>query len=140
METVGLHHFNIKAPLELIERVRDFYVEVLGLTVGDRPNFSRRGFWLYSRNAAIVHLTAYDDADARMSVENGKSFLDHVAFSCEGLAGLLSRLKRLKVAYDVVELPSVGQIQVFVRDPAGVGVELNFTNESLAKREAAAAS
>ena len=40
MSVVGLNHFNISAPAELIEEVRDFYVEVLGLTVGDWPNFA----------------------------------------------------------------------------------------------------
>lgn len=39
MDTVGLSHFNITASDELLEKVRDFYVEVLGLAVGERPSF-----------------------------------------------------------------------------------------------------
>lgn len=46
MYTAGLNHFNITAPGELLEKVRDFYVEVLGLIVGERPGFRRNGFWL----------------------------------------------------------------------------------------------
>lgn len=130
MKTTGLHHFNITAPAELIEKVRDFYVEVLGLKVGERPAFRREGFWLYSHDAPIVHLTACDDRDKRAKGERGLNFFDHIAFSCEGLAGLIARLKRLKMAYEVIEITSLGQVQVFVRDPAGVGVELNFVNES----------
>lgn len=132
MNTVGLHHFNITAPSRLLEQIRDFYVGVLGLSVGERPNFRRKGFWLYSGNVPIVHLTACDDADARTSGESALNYFDHIAFSCEGLAGLISRLKQLNIAYEVVEIASLGQVQVFVRDPAGVGVELNFVNESLA--------
>jgi catechol 2,3-dioxygenase-like lactoylglutathione lyase family enzyme len=131
METVGLSHFNITTPYELLEKVRDFYVEVVGLAVGDRPGFRRRGFWLYAGNEPIVHLTACDPDDGRAVGEAGLSFFDHIAFSCEGLLGLIERLGCLKIPYEVVEIPSLKQIQVFVRDPAGVGVELNFVNESL---------
>jgi catechol 2,3-dioxygenase-like lactoylglutathione lyase family enzyme len=131
METLGLHHFNITAPSELLEQIRDFYVAVLGLTVGDRPNFRRHGFWLYSRDVPIVHLTACDDTDARVAGETGLHFFDHIAFSCKGVAGLLSRLKQLNIKYEVVAIASLGQIQVFVHDPGGVGVELNFINETL---------
>lgn len=132
METTGLHHYNITAPSELLEKVRNFYVEVLGLTIGKRPNFMREGFWLYSRNDPIVHLTACDELDARADGKTGLSFFDHIAFSCRGLIGLIQRLKELEIPYEVVEITSLGQIQIFVRDPAGVGVELNFVNESLA--------
>jgi catechol 2,3-dioxygenase-like lactoylglutathione lyase family enzyme len=131
MGTVGLHHFNITAPYELLEKVRDFYVEVLGLVVGERPGFRRKGFWLYTGNEPIVHLTAGDDAHARANGESGRDFFDHVAFSCEGLSGFIERLKGLNIPYEVVEIASLKQLQVFLRDPAGVGVELNFVNESL---------
>ncbi|HKQ50847.1 MAG TPA: VOC family protein [Pyrinomonadaceae bacterium] len=129
METTGLHHFNITAPYEMLERVRDFYVEALGLTVGERPDFRRKGFWLYSRGEPLVHLTACDDGDARANGEIGPNFFDHIAFACRGLAGCIARLKQLEIDYEVVEITSLRQTQVFVRDPSGVGVELNFVNE-----------
>jgi catechol 2,3-dioxygenase-like lactoylglutathione lyase family enzyme len=132
MATVELNHFNITAPSELLERVRDFYVEVLGLEVGARPGFRRKGFWLYAGDIPIVHLTACDASDPRANGQSEMSFLDHIAFSCKGLSGIIERLKRLNIPYEVVEIASMGQVQVFVRDPARVGVELNFVNESLA--------
>jgi catechol 2,3-dioxygenase-like lactoylglutathione lyase family enzyme len=131
MNITGLNHFNITAPEELLEKVRDFYIQILGLVVGDRPGFRRKGFWLYAGQLPIVHLTACDMKDARTGGETGLSFFDHIAFSCKGLSGLIGRLKQLSVDYEVVEINSLGQVQVFVRDPAGVGVELNFVNESL---------
>lgn len=130
MNTVGLNHFNITAPVELLEKVRDFYVEVLGLAVGDRPDFRREGFWLYAGREPIVHLTACEIDDARAAGKAGPGFLDHVAFSCKGLSGLIERLKRLNIPYEVSEVASLGQVQVFLHDPARVGVELNFVNES----------
>lgn len=131
MNTVGLDHFNITVPSDLLEKVRDFYVEVVGLVVGERPGFERKGFWLYAGNAPIVHLTACDESDTRINGETGLSFFDHIAFSCQGLTGLIERLTRLNIPYEVVEISSLGQLQVFVRDPAKVGVELNFVNESV---------
>ena len=132
MNTLGLSHFNITVPDEMLEKVRDFYVEVLGLAVGDRPGFRRKGFWLYAGQEPIVHLTACDVDDARARAEVGSNFFDHIAFYCKGLSEMIERLKRFNIPYEVAEISSLGQVQVFVRDPAQVGVELNFSNESLA--------
>jgi catechol 2,3-dioxygenase-like lactoylglutathione lyase family enzyme len=126
MTVVGLNHFNITAPSELIEDVRDFYVEVLGLTVGDRPNFARRGYWLYSGGKPIVHLVVSVEKDVRTNGGSNPSFVDHVAFSCKGPSEFIARLKALGIAYDVAEVSSRKQVQVFIRDPVGVGVEMNF--------------
>jgi catechol-2,3-dioxygenase len=131
MNTVGLSHFNITAPYELLEKVRDFYVEVVGLVVGERPSFRRRGFWLYAGGEPIVHLTACDEDDERADAESRLNFFDHIAFSCRGLSRVIQRLKQLNIPYEMVEIASLGQIQLFLRDPARVGVELNFVNESL---------
>jgi catechol 2,3-dioxygenase-like lactoylglutathione lyase family enzyme len=128
-----LNHFNVTASAEVIERVRDFYVEVLGLTVGERPGFRRAGFWLYAGAEPVVHLTTEDADDARTS--NPRTTFDHVAFSCEGLREFVGRLERAGVEYGVDEVASLGQVQLFLRDPAGVGLELNFTGESFARKE-----
>ena len=37
MSISGLDHFNIRA--RDMDAMRDFFVDVIGLTVGDRPNF-----------------------------------------------------------------------------------------------------
>ena len=131
----GLNHFNITAPADLIERVRDFYVEVIGLSVGDRPGFRREGFWLYAGAEPLVHLTTSDDARATAA----RSTFDHVAFSCEGLREFVERLERAGVEYESDEVASLNQTQLFLRDPAGVGLELNFEGESPARKESARA-
>lgn len=128
----GLNHFNITAPYELLEKVRDFYVEVLGLAVGERPNFTRKGFWLYAGDEPLVHLTACDSEDTRAAGVAAPGFFDHIAFSCKGLSEVIERLKRFDISYEVDEVVPLNQVQLFVRDPSGVGVELNFVNESFA--------
>jgi catechol 2,3-dioxygenase-like lactoylglutathione lyase family enzyme len=135
MSVTGINHFNITAPSALLEQVRDFYVEVLGLAVGERPVFRRKGFWLYAGENPIVHLTEDDTETARAGDESAHCFLDHIAFSCQGLAGLIERLKRLDIPYRMSEVSALGQVQVFVRDPARVGVELNFAQEPAAQKQ-----
>jgi catechol 2,3-dioxygenase-like lactoylglutathione lyase family enzyme len=131
----GLDHFNITAPADLIERVRDFYVEVIGLSEGSRPDFMSRGFWLYAGSEPLVHLSASGPAGGAEAEARGH--FNHVAFSCEGLGEFVERLERAGVEYEVDEVASLDQTQLFLRDPAGVGVELNFTGESLARKESA---
>jgi glyoxylase I family protein len=128
----GIQHYNIAAGAELIERVKDFYVEALGFKVGHRPGFMRGGFWLYAGGEPLVHLGVRGEGDARAGEASADGALDHVAFSCEGLADFVARLERAGVPYTADEVPSLRQVQLFLRDPAGVGVELNFTGESLA--------
>ena len=44
----------------------------------------------------------------------------HAAIICVMLNRLISRLKQLDLAYEVVQIASLGPTQVFVRDPAGI--------------------
>jgi len=130
MSVININHFNITAPSELLLKVRDFYVEVLGLKVGERPGFRRNGFWLYAGDEPLVHLTVDEREESQAGVESKHGFLDHVAFTCRGLPELLERLKRLDIPYRMSEVSSLGQVQVFVSDPASVRVELNFVDET----------
>jgi hypothetical protein len=52
--------------------------------------------------------------------------LDHVAFSCTGLAAMKAKLAECGVAYQERVVPRDGQVQLFLQDPNGVSVELNY--------------
>lgn len=122
----GLHHYTLR-PVDL-EKTKDFYVDLLGLEVGHRPPLGFPGYWLYTGGEPTVHLIGPRDADRglppRAAGETG--LLDHIAFSCTGLAAMKARLAERGVEYRERVVPRDGQIQIFLHDPNGVAVELNY--------------
>ena len=121
MKILRIDHINIAGSFNLLERCRAFYVDMLGLTEGARPRFRRRGFWLYAGDWAVVHLseTAEDQGPPRGP-------LNHFAFKCEELEDAVARLDRNGVPYRLERVPNSGETQLFVEDPAGTSIELNF--------------
>jgi len=126
MTISSLSHYNIRAPAALLEQVRAFYCEVLGLRVGPRPSFNSRGYWLYAGERDILHLST-ELAAAGDGQAQATGWLDHIAFSCQGLKETRMRLDTLGIAYEVGGVATLGQVQLFLTDPSGLGVELTFT-------------
>jgi catechol 2,3-dioxygenase-like lactoylglutathione lyase family enzyme len=105
-----------------VAELRRFYVEVLGLREGPRPNFSFGGAWLYCGDRPVVHLIE----KAEMAGLVGDLRLQHFAFSAEDLAGCLTRLRELGVAYRVGVVRDFGICQINLRDPDGNHLHLDF--------------
>lgn len=124
MPVSGFSHYNLRGDRPTVERLRDFYVEVIGLEVGFRPLINSFGYWLYAGGAAVLHLS--EARSASPPVEAAGSF-DHAAFACTDLGGFEQRLARHGVAFRKMEVAGTGVIQLFCRDPAGNGVELSFS-------------
>lgn len=124
MPILGFAHYNLRAPLELLDALRDFYRDVLGLTVGARPPFATHGYWLYAGERDVLHLSV---ARPGQDWQRGDiSSFDHAAFRCTDPQGFEHKLQRLGLEYRRAEVRQTGQLQLFLRDPAGNGVELNF--------------
>lgn len=123
-----LHHFNFHAPPELIARLRDFYVDVIGLKEGPMPGkASFPAYWLYLGDTPVVHLNGGPlDPPADDAAPRGTGWMDHVAFKCDDYAGARAHLDGLGVAYTTNEIPAFGLNQIFLVDPAGLRIELNF--------------
>src|SRR5207253_850709 len=100
---------------------RTFYVEVLGLQDGHRPPFRSRGFWLYAGERPVVHLTVKEH-----DAPGGRTALDHFAFTCDGLEDVMARLREHGIAFELDPARDTKAAQLFVTDPAGVSLELNF--------------
>ncbi|HJR83413.1 MAG TPA: hypothetical protein VJ775_05755 [Sphingomicrobium sp.] len=124
MPVLGLSHFNLRASRPLLDDLKDFYVEVVGLRPGFRPLFQRFGYWLYAGDIDVLHLT---EADASERQALGVlTTLDHVALNCAGRASYEAALSQHGVDYKVASVTQTQQVQLFFDDPAGNGVELIF--------------
>lgn len=123
MTTEALNHVNIATPLDQLSAVRDFYVEVVGLEDGPRPNIQVPGHWLYAGGAPVLHLMQQRADDGPAGVLGP---VDHVAFTCSDLEGVERRLAALGVEYRRNDYEEFGFVQLFLRDPTGLGVEMNF--------------
>jgi len=120
----GLDHYNLRGSRELLDRIRDWYRDVVGLEVGERPPFRFHGYWLYAGGRPILHLSEASPGEEHPVP--GAGTFDHVAFGCAGFAAMRARLDALRVPYRVADVPQTGVRQIFLQDPAGNGVELNF--------------
>ena len=139
-----LQHYTIE-PSNL-EATKDFYCDVLGLQNGDRPPLGFPGYWLYSGGVPTVHLLG--DRKPRDGIVvrgtekkfDDTSRFDHIAFSASDLAGVRKRIEGKKVTFREQVIPRTGGTQIFLYDPDGIGVELNFDpSETPADKRAEAA-
>lgn len=123
-----LHHINIQT--DKLEETRAFYEKVLGLYVGARPDFAGFGYWLFvpGSDHPIVHLSLLAKEGPDQAPDCGNR-IDHVAFFGRDLEGTLAHLDKLGVEYeanpDRLYLDSK-MVQVFMKDPNGIVVELGF--------------
>ncbi len=124
MAAIGLSHYNIKAPLEKLEEVRDFYCSVVGLVQGPRPPFNSFGYWLYARDEAILHLSESRQGEAPAVTTS--TTVDHVAIACTDFDVMKRTLDQHGIEYTSTVVPGLNVRQLFLRDPAGNGLELIF--------------
>jgi catechol 2,3-dioxygenase-like lactoylglutathione lyase family enzyme len=114
----GMNHFTVLA--DDLERTRAFY-ELLGLRVGERPPLRFPGIWLYAGGHPVLHVISRQPLpDERRGV------LDHMAFSARGLVPLVERLRAAAIPHEVREQPVTRVRQLFLFDPNGARVELDF--------------
>ena len=134
MSIERLDHYSIRT--KDLDGTRRFYTEALGLQAGPRPNFSFPGVWLYQGRSAVVHLIGVDpnDADglrdhlgdADLDARSGTGALDHVAFVGSDLEAMRERFRAAQVPFRERTVPPLNLRQIFVQDPNGVTIELNF--------------
>ena len=125
MSLYSLQHVNIRTH-KLAETV-SFFEHVLGLQNGERPNFGFPGAWMYLPNSeeAVVHLIGEEKEQP-----HGSGSVDHVAFGAKGWNEHIARFEKLGYTFEKRDVPGRAFRQLFIRDPNGVLVELNFdTNE-----------
>jgi LAO/AO transport system kinase len=132
---LALDHVNLRTPGPMQQALRAFYAEVVGLQEGPRPPFGTKGYWMYASGHPVLHLSLSKPEPASESsmppagqgqAKAPQGSLDHVAFRMRDYHGVSERLKRLGVHYAQADVPQSQQRQLFIRDPAGNTVELQF--------------
>jgi catechol 2,3-dioxygenase-like lactoylglutathione lyase family enzyme len=117
---VGMNHFTVIA--HDAQRTLDFYVGLLGLTVGPRPDLGFAGAWLYAGGPqAVLHV--YFDRPVPVPPAG---VIDHMAFTAKDLAGVKARLDARGLEYTLRRQAGGGPWQLFCLDPNGAKVELDF--------------
>ena len=107
-----------------LEETKDFYVDIVGLSVGKRPDFSFPGYWLYLGDTPCVHLAGSDRGSG--DAGTGRGAIDHVAFNAEDFDAARAGLDAAGIDYEHRLVPGAPLQQLFITDPNGVKVEINF--------------
>jgi catechol 2,3-dioxygenase-like lactoylglutathione lyase family enzyme len=138
MAITKLAHYSIRTTA--LEDSLRFYTEILGFQAGFRPSFDFPGHWLYrggdEAEFGIVHLIGIDADDPAGLVDylgdkdaaslRGSAAVDHLAFLANDLPDMHARLRRAGLPFRERTVPQLGLHQLFVEDPSGVTIELNF--------------
>jgi catechol 2,3-dioxygenase-like lactoylglutathione lyase family enzyme len=117
-----------------IEATRRFYCDALGMRVGFRPELEFDGYWLYVGDVPCIHVAErhsyarYLDAVGipMSSGERGSGMVDHVAFNGTDFDGMAERLRALGIEAHRNDVADIGLKQLFLVDPSGIKIELNF--------------
>jgi catechol 2,3-dioxygenase-like lactoylglutathione lyase family enzyme len=123
MPLTEINHVNFRTDRDTMHLLRDFYCNVLGLTVGKRVASTTYGYWLYIGDNDVVHLAEYKTPEPPQLHVHGP--FDHVSFTCTDMPAMEAHLAANDVTYTTRTLAN-GVRQINLKDPAGNGVELNF--------------
>lgn len=145
MPLESLDHYSVRT--QDIAASIDFYTAVLGLVCGPRPHFPFGGAWLYRAGedgrpagGSVVHLV---DAGAEQAdglrdflgdkggpAGSGTGRLDHIAFRAADIAAMYRLLGRSGVPFRERRVADTPLHLLFVEDPSGITIELNYTGEA----------
>jgi catechol 2,3-dioxygenase-like lactoylglutathione lyase family enzyme len=133
-----LAHCSIRT--DKLAETRRFYIDVLGLSEGPRPNFPFPGVWLYLGDKDVIHIVGIDPDDPAglegyLGGRQGgggsdTGSIDHVAFVARNVSEIKTRLEGNAISFRQRTVPGMDLEQIFVVDPNGVTIELNFPGEA----------
>jgi catechol 2,3-dioxygenase-like lactoylglutathione lyase family enzyme len=146
-----LAHYSVRA--KDLDASTAFYTEVIGRRVGPRPPFGFPGVWLYlaqdeaAAEQGCVHLIGDGDQAARDRYLGGRpglksagtGALDHIAFLADDWPTGRRRLRAAGVSFTERLAPGLDMRQVFITDPDGLVVELNYPEVAGGARDQKAA-
>ncbi len=120
----SIDHFTIRT--HDLDATVAFYESVLGMTVGDRPAFDFPGAWLYCGDRPLVHVVVID----RESGSETGAF-DHLALEATDIDGMRRYFEDRVIVFRETRVPLTRTRQIFLTDPNGITIELNFKDAAL---------
>jgi catechol 2,3-dioxygenase-like lactoylglutathione lyase family enzyme len=127
-----LNHYFVRATD--LEATRSFYCDALGLAVMPRPPFPFPGYWLGREGRIWVHMGQHGVPNAELyyrgtsanAAQDNAGVVDHIAFLASDPDEFRDRFDTMHCDYWARQLPDFKLFQIFVRDPDGLAIELNF--------------
>ena len=132
MPLAHIEHYLIAA--DDMEATKNWYCDVLGMQEGWHPEFNFPVYWLYLDGKDVVHISqsaknATDNQKTylgRTSQSTGTGAIDHIAFRATGLPDTMAHLKNVGIEFKERRANGQALYQLFMFDPNGIKVELNF--------------
>lgn len=132
MPVTDLNHYFVRA--RDLEQTKAFYCEAFDLAPYPRPTFAFPGYWLGREDKIWVHMGPQDIENAGIhyrgtpadAARANSGVVDHIAFAATGPEEFRERLTRMKADWWARSFPQFDLFQIFVRDPNGLAIELNF--------------
>ena len=134
MPLTDLNHFLLRA--NDVEKTKQFYCDAMGLHEMPRPTFPFPGYWLGRDGKIWVHLAQhgvknsdlyYKGSPPNAALDN-TGVIDHVAFGATHPEEFRDHLTKLGCTWWARSFPEFNLFQIFVDDPDGLTIELNFYN------------
>jgi catechol 2,3-dioxygenase-like lactoylglutathione lyase family enzyme len=120
-----LDHVNLRT--HQLTTLVDWYERVLGLRVGERPNFPFPGAWLYAGDTVVLHLIGVANPAGAGSEAPLK--LEHFAFSATDLLSFEKKLHDMGEPNQRVDLSFNKLVQINLWDPDGNHLHVDFSGE-----------
>ncbi|EGA68397.1 hypothetical protein VISI1226_08959 [Vibrio sinaloensis DSM 21326] len=134
MPIQAIDHFTLR--VSDTERSINFYQEVVGLHLGERPAFNFPGYWLYASGQPILHLVAQTQSAADENLQrylgqreqaSGSGVVDHISLRGSDYQAMKQRLIEVEGGeFQQRLVPELKQRQLFFVDPDGVTIEIIF--------------
>jgi catechol 2,3-dioxygenase-like lactoylglutathione lyase family enzyme len=132
MPVTDLNHYFVRA--NDLEATKNFYCDVLGFEVMPRPDFPFPGYWLGTNGKIQVHMGPHGIKNSELyylgtTPKNGTEdagVVDHIAFLATDPEKFNTRFESIGLANRKRYFPEFKLYQMFVKDPNGLTIELNF--------------
>jgi catechol 2,3-dioxygenase-like lactoylglutathione lyase family enzyme len=137
-----MEHFLLQT--DDIEATKEWYVNVLGFRVGPSPDFKFPVYWLYLGDRDVLHITTGGKnvsenrkkyVGQQSEATTGTGMIDHIGFRTTGLLQMIDHLKKNNIDFNERQVDDQGLYQLFLFDPNGVKIELNFANSEAKGRK-----